>query len=48
MNVTHDKEKGDMFRERFTVIHIAMSKRKVSKLGKLLDYHAMNHSRRAG
>lgn len=48
MNVIRDEEKGDTFRERFTVIHTTMSKRKVSKLGKLLDYHAMNHSRRAG
>jgi len=31
-------------RERFTVIHIAMSKRKVNKPdNKLLGYHAMNH-----
>lgn len=31
-------------RERFTVIHIVMSKRKVSKPGnKLLGYRGMNH-----
>lgn len=37
-------ENRDTCRERFTVIHIVMSKRKVSKPGnKLLGYHAMNH-----
>lgn len=46
MNVTRDKEEGDTCRDRFTVIHTAMSKRKVNKLSKLLDYHAMNHGRR--